>query len=74
MTNKNYYTIHRSGCSLKRDALIDHNRLYVDKNSYDIEHIDLLCDFMGMFFSIWASFEVFVVNAEFDYSAFNSLN
>lgn len=74
MTNINYYTVHRSGCSLKRDSLIDPNRLYIDDNIYGIERISLLCDFVGLYFAIWASFEIFTVNNELDYSSFNSLN
>lgn len=74
MTNINYYTVHRSGCSLKRDSLIDPDRLYIDHNKYGIEQINLLCDFKGLFFSIWAPFEILTVNDEFDYSSFNSLN
>ena len=74
MININYHTVHRSGCSLKRDSLIDPNRLYIDKNKYRTEEIRLLCDFKGLFFSIWAPFEILIVNDEFDYSAYHSLN
>lgn len=74
MTNINYYTVHRSGCSLNRDSLIDPNRLYINANKYGTEEIRLLCDFMGLLFSIWAHFEILTVNDEFDYSSFYSLN
>lgn len=74
MTNINYYTVHRSGCSLKRDSLIDPHRLYVDKNAFGIERIQLLCDFTGIYLALYAHFEIFIVNNEFDYSSFYSLN
>jgi hypothetical protein len=74
MTNINYHTIHRSGCSLKRDSFIDPNRLYITHNAYETRSILLFCDFKGVQELIVASFEVLIVNGEIDYSAYHSLN
>jgi len=74
MTNINYHTTHRSGCSLKRDSLIDPNRLYINNNAYDSKPIMLWCDFKGIRGEIFAFFDVFFVNNEIDYSAYHSLN
>lgn len=73
MTNINYYTEHRSGCSLKRDSLIDPNRLYLSTRQLGIEEIKLLCDFKGMPDQILNLF-LFTVNNEIDYNSYNSLN
>jgi len=74
MTNINYYTVHRSGCSLKRDSFIDPNRLYINHNAYETQPIILFCHFKGIQEPIVTCFEVFIVNSEIDYSAYHSLN
>lgn len=73
MTNINYYTVHRSGCSLKRDSFIDPSRLYINENAYGIKPIPLWCDFEGIG-EIFTEFDLFIVNDEIDYSAYQSLN
>lgn len=69
----NYYPLDRSGCSLKRDSLINPNRLYASETKFGVEVIELFCGFKSAT-SITALFQLFVVNHEIDYNSFNSLN
>lgn len=73
MTNINYYPEHRSGCTLKRDSLIDSNRMYVSSFARGAEEIKLICDFKRMP-DLISNFILFTIDHEIDYNSFNSLN
>jgi hypothetical protein len=73
MTNINYYPEHRSGCSLKRDSLIDPYRMYISSFTRGAEEIQLICGFKGIP-GIASQFQLFTIDNEIDYNSFNSLN
>lgn len=73
MTNINYYTVHRSGCSLKRDSLLDQNRLYINTEKLEIEDVKLFCEFNKLPEQVLLVC-IFVVDNEIDYNSYNSLN
>jgi len=73
MTNINYYPVHRSGCSFKRDSLIDKNRMYINSFALGTEEIELICDFLNIPVTT-AYYLLFTIDNAIDYSSFNSLN
>lgn len=71
----NFYPLHRSGCTLKRDSWIDPNRIYGPVQLFGSETIILFCGFeWDGIKDIPANFQLFTVDAEFDYNSFYSLN
>ncbi len=74
----NYYPLHRSGCTLKRDSLVDKARSYDKRiygpSEYSIQDILLICDLKGIAEPIEASYQLFLVNDEIEYNSYYSLN
>lgn len=69
----NYHPIHRSGCSLKKDAQLGYGHIYGPVDFYGSEVITLYCGFEGIK-EIPTSFQLFTVDSDIDYNSFYSLN
>lgn len=76
----NYYPLHRSGCSLRRDAEIDawrkrDERAYGPIEFFGTETITIYCGFgWDGIKDLAAMFQLFTVEDNIDYNSFNSLN